>query len=202
MISATAPAWVKRYYKDLIWRHPYSDKIFLTFDDGPTPGVTEEVLEILRRHQTKATFFCLGKNVAQYPYIYKRILDEGHAVGNHSYSHLNGWKVKTTEYINDVLKAEENILSNLFRPPYGRIKKSQIKSLLSGYKIIMWDVLSGDYHPKATPAICVSRVIKHTKPGSIVVFHDSLKAKENVLGSLDEIIVRLRSDGLDFSPLF
>jgi peptidoglycan/xylan/chitin deacetylase (PgdA/CDA1 family) len=201
MISATTPAWVKQYYKDLVWRHPSSDKVFLTFDDGPTPGVTDEVLNILNQHQVKATFFCLGKNVEQNPALYQRIVDEGHAVGNHTYSHPNGWKVKTAEYLNDVVKAEELIATNLFRPPYGRIKKAQIKKLKEKFKIIMWDVLSGDYHPKATPATCVSRILKHTGQGSIIVFHDSIKAKENVLGSLDEIIVRLRSEGFDFSAL-
>lgn len=190
-------AIIKWYYKDLIWSIPSPNKVFLTFDDGPVPEVTEHVLDTLATYGAKATFFCLGKNVEQHPELFSRILREGHAVGNHSYDHPNGWNTKTEAYLSNIKRSESLFVTTLFRPPYGRIRKKQIQALLPTYKIIMWDVLSGDYHPKASPESCIKRVMKQVKPGSIIVFHDSLKARKNVLEALPLILEGLAKKGFE-----
>jgi peptidoglycan/xylan/chitin deacetylase (PgdA/CDA1 family) len=173
------PWWLKRIYSNYTWSLPAKEKIiYLTFDDGPHPQATPFVLDELKRYQAKAIFFCIGKNVKAYPEIYKRILDEGHAVGNHTQNHLNGWKTKDEIYLADIREASQYINTHLFRPPYGRITKfqaSNIKAALrnDNAKIIMWDVVSGDFDNTLLPQDCLENVILNTNRGSIVVFHDS-----------------------------
>lgn len=170
------PWWLKKLYPNRLWDIKRDDKIvYLTFDDGPHPVATPFVLDELKKHNAKATFFCIGKNVLAYPEIYQRILDEGHTVGNHTQHHLNGWKTNTDDYLADINKAEEFIQSTLFRPPYGRIKSSQAKKI-TGFKIVMWDVLSGDFDEELSKENCYSNVVNKAKAGSIIVFHDSEKA--------------------------
>ncbi|GEO09872.1 polysaccharide deacetylase [Segetibacter aerophilus] len=152
------------------------NEVYLTFDDGPHPTITPFVLRYLRQYNAKATFFCIGKNVKQYPHIYEQIINEGHKVGNHTYNHLNGWKTGDIIYLKDVVLAQQVIDSNLFRPPYGRITKSQVRELCPIFKIILWDVLSGDFDVSLSPQKCADNVIKNTTSGSIIVFHDSEKA--------------------------
>ena len=189
MFLAKSPSIFKKYYPRLIWDIPNDEnKIFLTFDDGPIPEVTEWVLDVLKQYNIKATFFCIGENVTKNPMIFKRIIDEGHQVANHSNSHVNGWYAENEYYLEDIQKCEKAFHSTLFRPPYGRIKKSQIKELVGDYKVIMWDVLSGDYDPKVTPEKCYSNVINNTKSGSVIVFHDSVKASENLKFALPKAI--------------
>lgn len=163
-------------YPQRMWSIDTKEKVvYLTFDDGPHPVITPFVLDALKKYNAKATFFCIGKNVADHPAIYKRILDEGHATGNHTNNHLNGWKTNNTTYYDDVLAASLYIDSGLFRPPYGRMRSSQVK-MLKRYKIVMWDVLSGDFDESASKERCLENVTHHAAPGSVIVFHDSQKA--------------------------
>jgi len=176
------PGWLKKIYDSYIWSIPGSDKIlYLTFDDGPHPEATVFVLKQLKQHNALATFFCIGKNVVEYPAIYKQIINEGHSVGNHTYNHLNGWKTSNDDYLKDIAFASHEIDSDLFRPPYGRITSFQAKNLkpvMKGKnpKVIMWDVLSGDFDNDCIPQQCLANVLLASVPGSIVVFHDSEKA--------------------------
>lgn len=202
MFLPKSPQIIKALYSQLIWEIPNnSNKIYLTFDDGPNPKITDWTLDTLKKHQIKATFFCLGQNVDKHPEIFQRIIDEGHAIGNHSYSHPSGWKSKDEDYFKDVVKAGSKIESKLFRPPYGRITKSQVKYLKQDYNIIMWSVLSGDYDSKTSPEKCLDNVIKNTKGGSIIVFHDSEKASTNLKYALPKAIELLSEKGFVFEKM-
>lgn len=157
--------------------------VYLTFDDGPHPEITPFVLQQLEQYNAKACFFCIGKNVADHPDVYKGILEQGHTTGNHTFNHMNGWKTDTESYIRDILAAEKLIENRIFRPPYGRIRMTQAKLLANAqpsWKIYMWDVLSGDFDIRISPEQCLKNVIMHTRPGAIVVFHDSEKARERM----------------------
>jgi peptidoglycan/xylan/chitin deacetylase (PgdA/CDA1 family) len=192
MLISHPPKFLERIYSSLIWNIPTEKKaVYLTFDDGPTEIVTDKVLDLLKKYKAKATFFCLGKNVVANPQIYSRILSEGHQVGNHSQNHLNGWKTNNAEYIRDIEKAKEAIDSNLYRPPYGKIKSNQIKKLRKTYRIIMWSILSRDYDLKISAEKCLKICLTNLKPGSIIVFHDSLKAEEKMLFALDGLLKHL-----------
>lgn len=202
MYLTRSPLIVKRYYQKLIWDIPNEEnKIYLTFDDGPTPEVTEWVLDVLDRYKIKATFFCLGCNVEQHSSIFQKIKRKEHVVGNHSFNHLNGWKTNDDEYIKNVEACHKIINSPLFRPPYGRIKKSQAEVLIKSYQVIMWDVLSGDFDPKTTPEKCLYNVNKHTKSGSIIVFHDSMKAFDKLKYALPRAIDYLLDKGFSFETI-
>ncbi|MFC2120144.1 polysaccharide deacetylase family protein [Bacteroidota bacterium] len=173
----------------MIWSIPGQTKsIFLTFDDGPVPELTPWILETLKKNQLKATFFCVGDNVRKYPELYERIINDGHSVGNHTYHHLNGWKTGVKEYISDVEKASEFIKSNIFRPPYGKMRTQQKKQLRKKYKIVMWDVLSKDYSSSLTKWKVLENVLNYARPGSIVVFHDNMKAKDKLQFVLPKVI--------------
>ncbi|MEA2107102.1 MAG: polysaccharide deacetylase family protein [Bacteroidota bacterium] len=191
-----------RIFCELIWYFPQREnEIFLTFDDGPTPEFTPWALSVLKEYNARATFFCLGKKVEQNPGLFQQIKDEGHAVGNHSYSHLSGWKTKNQTYYKDVYKASEFIYSKLFRPPYGEIKLKQIKQLKGKYRIVMWDVLSYDYDPQITPQKCLRNVLKKATSGSIVVFHDKQKARKNLQYTLPRVLQHLSDKGFVFKPI-
>jgi len=191
-----------KIFRHLTWYFSQREnEIFLTFDDGPTPEFTPWVLSVLKEYNARATFFCLGKKVEQNPGLFQQIKDEGHAVGNHSYSHLSGWKTKNQTYYKDVYKASEFIYSKLFRPPYGEIKLRQIKQLKGKYHIVMWDVLSYDYHPKTSPQKCLQNVLGFAKPGSIIVFHDNEKAKVNLKYVLPEILKFYSRQGFVFKSI-
>lgn len=202
MWLAQPPQLVKKLYPSLYWSIPtQSNEIFLTFDDGPTAMVTDQVLDLLKDYNAKATFFCLGKNVVNEPKLFKRIIQEGHAVGNHSYNHLNGWNTKTDDYLQDVYACAEVFQSSLFRPPYGRLKSKQLRQLSKKYKIIMWSALSLDYDQSYSSQDCLSFATKNLKAGSIVVFHDSLKAQENMLVALEGTLVKAKEKGLQCSSI-
>lgn len=190
------PKFIKRLFPELNWtlRGP-EGVVYLTFDDGPTPDVTEWVIETLDKYEAKATFFCLGKNVDLYPEVYSKIEAAGHAVGNHSYSHQKGFGMATGRYMEDVDLAAGLIRSNLYRPPYGRITPSQIRRVSERYNIIMWDVLSRDYSQMVSPKSCVKNVIKHLHDGAIIVFHDSLKAERNLRYALPRVLEECRRQG-------
>lgn len=203
---------MKKLYPSLIWEKPTDKKIlYLTFDDGPHPTATPFVLNELKKHNAKATFFCIGKNVVDHTDIYKRIIDEGHKVGNHTFNHLNGWKVSNEKYLENIFEAAKYIDSNLFRPPYGRISKFQIKLLQRekkdvesydrSFKIIMWSVLSGDFDLKLSPEKCFENVLLNSKPGSIIVFHDSTKAWEKMNYALPKVLEHFSKLGYAFEAL-
>lgn len=179
MFFVKSPFFLKWLYPSLVWKKPAENTIYITFDDGPIPEVTPFVLKCLQEYQAKATFFCIGDNVRKHPEVFRQILECSHAVGNHTFNHLKGWDTDDDVYVDNYKMCQEYINTNLFRPPYGRIKKSQISKLRRlnpAIKIIMWDVLSGDFSLKLTPEECLKNVIENTRPGSIIVFHDSIKA--------------------------
>src|ERR1700749_1663406 len=180
MYLVKTPWLLKKLYSNLIWNRSRNNHcIYFTFDDGPIPIVTPYVLNILKQYNAKATFFCIGDNLSKHPDIFEQVKNAGHAIGNHTFNHLKGWKTDNQVYLDNFLEADELIHSNLFRPPYGRIKRSQIKLLKQakpGLQIVMWDVLSGDFDQDLSPEDCLPNVLKHPRPGSSIVFHDSLKA--------------------------
>lgn len=203
MYLTKTPWWLRALYPSLVWRMDGREKkIYLTFDDGPHPVATPFVLDQLAAYGAKASFFCIGKNVVAEPAIYQRIVSEGHTVGNHTHQHVNGWKTTDENYVTDTLTAAAYIQSDLFRPPYGRIKRSQIKLLQDkGMKIIMWDVLSADFDTDLTPQASLSYVLYHTKPGSIVLFHDSEKAWERMSVALPAVLKHFTNEGYVFDRL-
>ncbi len=211
MFIHRTPFFLPWLYPNLVWRIPTKQKeLFLTLDDGPVPGPTEFALDVLKEHKAKATFFCIGDNVQKHPDVFKRILQEGHAVGNHTFNHLNGWHTPKPEYVKNAFLCDAAMdlphIGNemkkviLFRPPYGRITRSQIKALLA-YKIIMWDVLSFDYTESITPEACLKNSIKATRPGSVIVFHDSLKAEKNMRYALPRFIAHFTDRGYSFNVI-
>jgi len=198
------PSWFIKLNSSLVWNiEPKEKELYLTFDDGPHETATPFVLDQLKTYNAKGTFFCVGKNVKAYPGIYERILDEGHAPGNHTFNHLNGWKTNNTLYVNDIAEAAKYIDSKLFRPPYGRISPIISKMLRTQlqYKIIMWHVLSGDFDNSITPQQCLENVLLNAVPGSIVVFHDSAKAWERMQFALPAILKYYTEKGFVFKAL-
>ena len=194
---------IKKTFSNYVWDIPnHENKVFISFDDGPTPAITEWTLEQLKKYNAKATFFCIGKNIEKYPEVFEKIIREKHAIGNHTYDHQKGWETPNNIYNESVNKCGEIIRKlnsnhcNLFRPPYGKIKPSQSKILRkSGYKIIMWDVLSKDFDPTITPAECLDNVLKNVTSGSIIVFHDSVKAEQNLKYVLPKTLAFLKEKG-------
>lgn len=200
------PFWLKALYPFEIWKVKNSPKtVYLTFDDGPIPEVTPQVLEVLKSFDVKATFFCIGDNVKKHPKVFQMIVDDGHQTGNHTFNHLKGWQTETETYMENAtlceaaLEEHKPISSWLFRPPYGKIKRAQSKALRSkGYKIVMWDILSADYDCEITPEKCYQNSINKVEDGSIIVFHDSLKASKNMLYALPKTIKTLQEQGFKF----
>ena len=196
------PRFLRPLFGNVIWRANTSSKvIYLTFDDGPVPEVTPRVLDILDRYGWKATFFCVGDNVARYPDLYADILKRGHKTGNHTFNHLKGFQYSKEEYVDNVEKAAKFIGSKLFRPPHGRIKPSQLRALKKQYKIVMWDVITHDYNKKVSPDRILQTVQKYLRSGSLVVFHDSVKAEKNVLEALPRAIEFWQSKGYSWALL-
>jgi peptidoglycan/xylan/chitin deacetylase (PgdA/CDA1 family) len=213
------PKFIQRLFPERIWAFSPKEKtVYLTFDDGPIPDVTPWVLDELKTHNAKATFFCIGENIEKHPIVYQRIISEGHSVGNHTFNHLNGWKTETSTYVDNVLKAEIGMQVNsqiknhyafiikhhqsLFRPPYGKITSKQAKILHKrGFKIVMWDIISFDYDATISEEKCLQNVLKNIKPGSIVVFHDSLKAKKNLRYVLPRVLDFISEKGWKSSSI-
>jgi len=201
------PWFARKIFSSYIWSLPAgNNEVYLTFDDGPHPTITPWVLEELEKYDAKATFFCIGNNVERYPDVYKRILEEGHATGNHTFRHLNGWKTDTLTYLDDVAAAGRMINSHLFRPPYGRIRSGQANGVAqamkcSNAKIIMWDVLSADFDRKFSAEKCLYNVTRHTEDGSIIVFHDSVKAFDQLEFCLPRALEWIKSRGWGFGRI-
>lgn len=208
---------MRAMYPDFIWQIKTAEKvIYLTFDDGPIPEITEFVLEELEKYQAKATFFCIGDNIQKHPNIFQKIVNQGHTIGNHTFNHLKGWNTEYEIYIENFKKCNKLILqSNIepkrrsqrtnniefFRPPYGRIKKSQAAEILKTHEIIMWDVLSGDYDQSISKEIVLHKSIQHTEAGSIVLFHDSIKASKNMMYALPQFLEHFSEQGFTFDKL-
>ena len=211
MLFFRTPFFLPLLYPRLIWRVPTEGKeIYLSFDDGPVAGPTEFVLDELEKVQGKATFFCVGDNVVKHPQSFKRILSGGHAIGNHTFNHLNGWRHSVEDYVSNISLCKNELIRNgslsggklkgLFRPPYGRIRPSQIRAL-SEYEIVMWDVLSFDYSEKVSPQLCLNGAVAATRRGSIVVFHDSHKSERNLLYALPRYLSHFSSLGYSFKAI-
>ncbi|HPE82110.1 MAG: polysaccharide deacetylase family protein [Aequorivita sp.] len=197
------PRFIQWLYPERIWAFSRSsNSVFLTFDDGPIPELTPWVLDELKKHNAKATFFCIGENIQKHPEIFQRILSEGHSVGNHTFNHLKGTKTETSKYIENILIAEKLIDSKLFRPPYGKITSKQAKILQSkGFKIVMWDIISYDYDATISEEKCLQNVLKNIKPGCIVVFHDSIKAEKNLRFALQKVLGIISERGWKCNPI-
>jgi len=230
IIPAKTPGFVKTLFPNFIWNiDTHNKELYLTFDDGPTPEITDWVLSTLKNYNAKATFFCIGNNIEKHPEIFQHIIEEGHSIGNHTYNHLKGWKHKTTNYVEDVLKTQDLINSklenlkfktqnpksqipeiknrkskivNLFRPPYGKFKSKQSKQIQElGYKIILWDVLSYDWDKSVSEETCLKNVTSASKEGSIIVFHDSVKASRNLKYVLPKVLEYYSEKGYVFKSL-
>jgi peptidoglycan/xylan/chitin deacetylase (PgdA/CDA1 family) len=224
------PNIIQRLFKNYIWRFTITDRkvIYLTFDDGPTPEITEWTLQELKKFNAKATFFCIGKNIENHPEIFQKIIKNGHSIGNHTHNHLNGWKTDDVSYIKNIEKANISIQSAiisfrsnvknkkvnnsklriqnselLFRPPYGKIKPRQAKELIKkGIKIIMWDILSGDFDPELSKEKTLDNCVRHSKNGSIIVFHDSVKAANKLKYVLPQVLAHFKDRGFVFEKIF
>lgn len=218
IIPSKTPGFITKMFPQFVWNIDTKEKsIYLTFDDGPNAEVTPWVLETLTNYNALATFFCIGKNIKEEPKLFDEIIRSGHSIGNHTYSHLKGWKTKTNTYIQDTKESEaiiekhlnnfsednyQNRLQPMFRPPYGKFKIKQAKQLLSdGYKLVLWDVLSFDWDIDTSPQECYKNVIENTKEGSIIVFHDSLKAQKNLKYALPKTLEYYSEKGFSFKPL-
>ena len=195
---------IKKLFSNYIWDIPNNEnKVYLTFDDGPTPEITQWVLNQLEQYNAKATFFCIGKNIIAHPEIFNQIIEKGHGIGNHTHNHLNGWKTTTDEYIKNSMQCSEisdQFENNkIFRPPYGKVKTAQAKKLRQqDYKIIMWDVLSADFDQSISKEECLNNVLSNTKSGSVIVFHDSLKAFKNLEYTLPKVLQHLTENNFSF----
>lgn len=186
----------------LVWKKPnVENRVFLTFDDGPTKEYTEQILTLLKEHNIKATFFCVGANVEKHPTLYQSIINQEHSVGNHTMNHLNGWKTSSKKYLSNIDEATRYIKSSLFRPPYGKINFSSIKKINAHYDIIMWDIVGGDFDSKCGVDKIVNNVLNNIKSGSIVVLHDNKNFSEKTIAALPKIIDGVKKMGLSFSKL-
>lgn len=189
----------------LLWeidqRNAVEPEVYVTFDDGPVPEVTPEVLKILASYNAKATFFCVGDNVIKHPGVFRQVVDAGHAVGNHSFTHLKGTESENDRYFNDIARGAGAINSHLMRPPYGRIKLSQIRRLRKEYTIVMWSVVTGDYDNRLSKEQVLANAVNHTKPGSIIVFHDSIKAADRMLWALPRFLEYCSTKGYCFKAI-
>lgn len=185
--------------QSVTWRmNEASPELYITFDDGPVPGLTQDILDILKEKDVPATFFCVGDNIFKHPDVFQKLLDSGHTIGNHSFNHLNGWRTPNAIYYSNVLKFDNYYPTRLFRPPYGRIKVSQIRELKKNYHIVLWSILSGDFDYNTSPYKCYVNVVKNLHNGAIIVFHDNYKAQRSVLYALPRVIDYARQHGYSF----
>lgn len=200
---------IKKLFRGFVWDIPSAQKtVYLTFDDGPIPEITEWVLNLLEQHEIKATFFCIGNNIEKHPDIFRKVVNADHAIGNHTFNHINGWDTGFDEYMDNIILCQKEIVENggddtrLFRPPYGKIKGAQASAVRKlGYKIIMWDVLSADFDYTISPEECLKNVTKNATNGSVIIFHDSIKAFTNLEYALPRAIGYLKENGYAFGTI-
>ena len=212
-MKVVTPRIIRWIYPQRIWTGAAEgNQIYLTFDDGPIPEVTPWVLDLLKEYRAKATFFCIGDNGQKHPEIFRRIVAEGQSIGNHTFNHLNGWSTNTVKYVQNTLKAEKILeeyssaeiraKNRLFRPPFGKLRSAQAKELQKrGFKLVMWEIITEDYNQKISPEKCFASVSRNAKPGSIIVFHDSLKAQKNLEASLPKVLELFSQKGYVFAAL-
>ena len=205
LFFVTTPWWLRKFFPGCIWDVKTKEKeIYISFDDGPHPTITPFVLATLKKYDAKATFFCIGDNVKKFPAVYQQVIAEGHAIGNHTMHHINGWKTSDDAYLSDIDEAGKYISSNLFRPPYGRIKKSQLRKLQTGsstLKTVMWSVLAGDWIATLDPEKCLRQIKKAVYPGCIIVFHDSEKANDRMSYALPKLLEHFAAKGYTFKKI-
>ena len=202
MYLVKTPVFIQSLFPTFTWRVPSQEKVvYLTFDDGPIPEITPWVLEQLEKFNAQATFFCVGANVEKNPDIFKKVIAAGHHVGNHTFNHLNGWENDNIEYFHNIRNCARLVNSTMFRPPYGRISPKQVQFLQRHYDIVMWDILSGDFDQDLSKEQCLKNVVDYAQPGSIVVFHDSLKAQENLYYALPRTLEHFAAQGYRFRAL-
>ena len=207
------PVLAKKIFANYIWEMPSESKtLYLTFDDGPTPEITNWTLDVLDKYKAKATFFCIGKNISQHPEIFKNIQNKGHKIGNHTNNHIKGWRTSTKNYLANIKEAQKviDLQQNktdsrsqiLFRPPYGQIRPKQGKALAElSYKVIMWNVLAFDWDKDVTKEKCLENVISNAKEGSVIVFHDSVKAEKNMSYALPKVLEHFSKKGYTFKSI-
>jgi len=200
MFIEKPPRFIRSFFRKATWEMNNTQDIFITFDDGPVPDITEWTVKTMNEFEAKGTFFCVGDNARKYPHLIDYVKYNGHSIGNHTYNHINGWRTSVTDYYNNVMLADEILHSRLFRPPYGRITKPQMLQL-ADFEIIMWDVLSVDYDSKLSGKKCINNVLKNVQGGSIVVFHDSLKASKNLFYALPKVLESLKNKGYTLSAI-
>jgi peptidoglycan/xylan/chitin deacetylase (PgdA/CDA1 family) len=202
MYFVKTPKIFQFLFKDYIWETPDPGQtIYITFDDGPHKEITPQVLEILDEYKAKATFFVLGENVEKHPGLIEQIKSRAHSIGSHTYSHLNGWKQPTTEYLKDIEQGNQTLKTRLFRPPFGKLKKSQAHQLKNHYKLIYWTVMPGDFDKNISKEQCLARSINNTKEGTIIVFHENDKAKQNMLFTLPLFLKHFSEKGFAFKAI-
>ena len=202
MYLVKTPQFIQNLFPNFIWKIADAPKsIFLTFDDGPIPEVTPWVLDQLDQYNAKATFFCVGENIDKHPDIFKKLSENGHSLGSHTYNHLSGWTTDNIPYYHNVRHCANLVKSELFRPPYGRLRPKQAQFLQRHYKIVMWDVLSADFDPEITDEQCLDNVISNASDGSIVVFHDSLKAQKKLKYALPKVLAHFSALGYEFKAI-
>jgi len=196
------PLLLQKIYPGALWRmNSKEKKIYLTFDDGPVPGVTPAALSILKEFNIKATFFCVGENVQKHPEIFQQLISDGHSIGNHTFHHVDGWNTPTRAYLREVQHCAEFVSTKLFRPPYGRMRPPQRKAIQRKYKIVLWDVLTYDFDKDLSGEDCLQLALKNSREGSVVVFHDSEKAKERMLYALPKYVEEMKKRGFEFGVL-
>jgi peptidoglycan/xylan/chitin deacetylase (PgdA/CDA1 family) len=205
MSIVKTPKLVQQLFGSLLWQVETTRKeIYVTFDDGPIPEVTPWVLQQLKKYHAKATFFCIGNNIQQHPAIFQQVVNDGHSVGNHTMNHLNTFTTGSKKYLANIEECQELLKdynTNLFRPPYGKFKPIQIKTIAKKYKVVLWDVLSRDFDLKTSNEDCLNNVLKNAKEGSIIVFHDSIKAQEKLKYTLPKVLEHYSKLGFEFKAL-
>jgi peptidoglycan/xylan/chitin deacetylase (PgdA/CDA1 family) len=202
MYKHTIPSIFPLISSALTWKVNTTDKVlYLTFDDGPHPSITPKVLSVLKQYNAKATFFCVGDNVRKCPEVYEQILTEGHQTGNHTFNHLSGWKTDNQHYFDNIHQASTLIKSGLFRPPYGQISPKQIAVLKKQYRIVMWSILTRDYERNLNKEKASKSILKHTKAGDVIVFHDSERAEKNLFYILPQLLEKFSHEGYQFKTL-
>lgn len=208
MPMVKTPGFAERIWPNFFWRAPASSpEVYLTFDDGPCPEITPWTLDLLAEYSAKATFFLVGENVERHPEIVRRIAAEGHAIGNHTYSHVSGWSETPGNYLAQIYRADEAIKAtlgfspSLFRPPYGRLNLLASKKIQQTHKIVMWDVLARDFDPETEPAVCLDNVLRHYAPGSAIVLHDSLKCANTLRAVLPDLLTAFQAAGVKLAAL-